>query len=669
MSKETKHSKILIFGGTTEGRALAEYLSGKGIGVRVCVATEYGESLLPSDKEIEVSCKRLGCGQMEELLQEYAPDFVIDTTHPYAKVVTANIREACERRGAACLRLIRESGGTDSAAVYVESIEEAVRFLEETEGNILLTTGSKELERYAALSDFGKRAYARVLPSEESVTKCMRLGISGQHLICMQGPFSAEMNLALLKDYNISYMVTKDSGAVGGYPQKCEAAQKAGVTLVVVGRPEKENGYNYGEIINILKKYYSFNSSVKVSIIGIGTGAKEFFTVYAEEACKKADVLIGAGRMLETAADKRKPKFLSYKPEEISTFIKAHPEYENVAVLMSGDTGFYSGADRLRKILSGEPGVEVEVVPGISSVSYFCAKLGITWEDAALASIHGRKENIVSIVRENRKTIVLTGSAQDVRNLCESLVKAGYGSLRASIGSSLSYEDERIMEGTAEEYAGYDGNGLAIMYIENPSGGNIPVSGGFPDRDFIRGDVPMTKEEVRSVILSKLRIRADSIVYDVGAGTGSVSVEAALHAVRGCVYAVERKPEAVDLIRQNSRRFKTDNLVIVQGEAPEMLSELPAPDCVFIGGNGGRLMEIVRTVAEKNPDVRVVVSAITLETLSEAVECCRQMPTSEKEVVQISVAKAKEVGNYQMMLGQNPVFLVSFTCDGKGQRK
>ncbi len=667
MSKEAKDGRILIFGGTTEGRALAEYLSEKSVAVRVCVATEYGESLLPKGRGIETSCRRMDCLQMEELLREYAPDFVIDATHPYAREVTENVREACAHSGAAYLRLVRGSGRAGAEAVYVENIEEAVRFLEKTQGNILLATGSKEIEQYASLSDFEKRVYARILPSQESVAKCMGLGISGQRLICMQGPFSVEMNLAILKDCQISYMVTKDSGAVGGFPQKYEAAQKAGVTLLVIGRQREEHGYTYGEIINKLKKYYNFKTNQKVSIVGIGTGAREFFTICAEEICKRADVLIGAGRMLEAAADMRKPEFVSYKPEDIRAYIKAHPEYESIAVLMSGDTGFYSGADRLGKLLGEEPEIEVRLVPGISSVAYFCARLGVAWEDAALASLHGRKENIVSVIRNHKKTVVLTGGAQDVRKLCSSLAGAGYGDLPVAIGASLSYEDENILKGAAKDYTSYDGNGLAVVYVENPDGGKLPVSGGFSDGDFVRGDVPMTKAEVRSAVLSKLRLHADSVVYDVGAGTGSVSVEAALQACRGCVYAVEKKPEAVELIRQNSRRFQTDNLYVILGEAPEALLGLPAPDCVFIGGSGGRLAQTVRDVVKKNPKVRVVISAITVETLSEAVACCRQMRTSEREVVQISVAKAKEIGNYQMLLGQNPVFLISFTCDEEGR--
>lgn len=190
---------------------------------------------------------------------------------------------------------------------------------------------------------------------------------------------------------------------------------------------------------------------------------------------------------------------------------------------------------------------------------------------------------------------------------------------------------------------------------------------GLPDREFVRGDVPMTKEEVRSVSLSKLHLKRDSIVYDVGAGTGSVSVEAAIQADQGHVYAIERNEEAVALILQNQRRMKVDNLTVIAGEAPDVLEELPAPDCVFIGGSKGHMKEIIQTVAQKNPKVRVVINAIALETLAEAVKCCDEVKVTEEEIVQISVAKSKSVGSYHMMMGQNPVSVISFTCNEDGR--
>ena len=654
-----KESKILLFAGTTEGRELAEYLVERKVKVHACVATPYGESLLPKNRLLSISHQRLDECQM----REFAPRYVVDATHPFAKEVTENIKRACIEVKAPYIRLLREAGQAGES-VCVEDVEAAVEYLEGTSGNILVTTGSKELENYTRLTDYQERIFARVLSVGDVAVKCEELGIRGRHLICMQGPFSVEMNLAMLREYKISYLVTKESGIAGGYPQKCEAAAMAGVGLVVIGRPQQEAGMSLEEVIKFLKNEINLQDKWKVSLVGIGMGTAETLTAEGKEACKKARLLIGAKRMLETA-DQRQHTYASYQPEEIVNYIKEHPEYENVAVLLSGDAGFYSGASRLLKRLEDEPQIEARVIPGISSVAYFCAKLGVSWEDAALRSLHGRQDNILAAVREHEKTVILAGSAQSVRSLCRKLAEYGYGSLKVCVGADLSYDTEKIIEGTAESLQEYQGADLAVIYVENPDTCKGMAVHGLPDGEFMRGDVPMTKEEVRSISLSKLRLAKDSVVYDVGAGTGSVAVEAALRVTDGIVYAVEKKEEAIELIEKNQKKMKADNLVIVKGEAPDALLGLPVPDCVFIGGSTGNLKGILDTVYQKNKKARVVINTITLETLTEAKHCMEELPVAEEEIVQISVSRSKKAGRYHMMLGLNPVTVISFTLHGK----
>ena len=658
-----KESKILLFAGTTEGRELAEYLVERKVKVHACVATPYGESLLPKNRLLSISHQRLDECQMREFIKEFAPRYVVDATHPFAKEVTENIKRACIEVKAPYIRLLREAGQAGES-VCVEDVEAAVEYLEGTSGNILVTTGSKELENYTRLTDYQERIFARVLSVGDVAVKCEELGIRGRHLICMQGPFSVEMNLAMLREYKISYLVTKESGIAGGYPQKCEAAAMAGVGLVVIGRPQQEAGMSLEEVIKFLKNEINLQDKWKVSLVGIGMGTAETLTAEGKEACKKARLLIGAKRMLETA-DQRQHTYASYQPEEIVNYIKEHPEYENVAVLLSGDAGFYSGASRLLKRLEDEPQIEARVIPGISSVAYFCAKLGVSWEDAALRSLHGRQDNILAAVREHEKTVILAGSAQSVRSLCRKLAEYGYGSLKVCVGADLSYDTEKIIEGTAESLQEYQGADLAVIYVENPDTCIGMAVHGLPDGEFMRGDVPMTKEEVRSISLSKLRLAKDSVVYDVGAGTGSVAVEAALRVTDGIVYAVEKKEEAIELIEKNQKTMKADNLVIVKGEAPDALLGLPVPDCVFIGGSTGNLKGILDTVYQKNKKARVVINTITLETLTEAKHCMEELSVAEEEIVQISVSRSKKAGRYHMMLGLNPVTVISFTLHGK----
>lgn len=235
------------------------------------------------------------------------------------------------------------------------------------------------------------------------------------------------------------------------------------------------------------------------------------------------------------------------------------------------------------------------------------------------------------------------------------------GEVTVRIGTELSYKNEEIQTGTARSLLHYKGENLAVLYIENESGGESPVIPAIPDDTFVRGDVPMTKEEVRSISIAKLKIKKDAVVYDVGAGTGSISVEAAMVATQGNVYAIEQKVEAQELIRENARRMHVDNLHVIEGMAPEALEELPAPDCVFIGGSKGKLYEILDAIRKKNPFVRVVLNAISLETMMQVLKYTEENEIEEAEVIQVAVSRAKKVGSYHMMNGQNPIYVISFT--------
>ena len=442
-------NKILIYAGTTEGRRLAEFLVKREVSVHVCVATEYGESLLPEGSNITTTHERMDENQMIEFINEYHPSYVVDATHPYAIEVTENLQNACEKAGVPYLRILRDTGAEKSDCIYVDNMEEAIEYLEQTTGNILATTGSKELAAFQNLTDYKKRVYARVLSTAKVAHKCEQLGFTGKNLLCMQGPFSVEMNYAIMKSYDISYMVTKDSGNIGGFLQKYNAAKKAGVKIIVLGRQKEESGYTYEEIIDLLKEEYHFKTMQKVTLAGIGMGTEGSMTVEVKKACEEADVLIGASRMLKSVVKEGQQTFAAYKPEEITDYIFSHPQDENIVVVLSGDPGFYSGAkkliltirDRMKK--SGEPDrVKTEILPGISTVSSLCAKLQIPWEDIKLVSLHGREENLLAAVKNNKYTFTLTGSAADVRKLAKTLIDARLGDCNMAVGAELTYEGE-----------------------------------------------------------------------------------------------------------------------------------------------------------------------------------------------------------------------------------
>lgn len=246
---------ILLFAGTTEGRILAEYLNTLKIATHACVATEYGEQLLINLEYVETTSTRLTADDMISLMNKEAFSLVIDATHPYATVVSSNIQSACKATNTKYYRVVRESSELltkDTHMVFVESVEEAITYLKETSGNIFVTTGSKELYKYKQLPDFENRIYARTLSSPNVVKECYEQGFQGKHLICMQGPFSAELNYAMLLHTEAKYLVTKESGLPGGFAEKIEAAKQASVTCVIIGRPEDVKGYTLDEMKEVI---------------------------------------------------------------------------------------------------------------------------------------------------------------------------------------------------------------------------------------------------------------------------------------------------------------------------------------------------------------------------------------------------------------------------------
>ena len=388
----------------------------------------------------------------------------------------------------------------------------------------------------------------------------------------------------------------------------------------------------------------------KVYLIGVGMGNVGTLTLEALEAIRRCTLLVGAPRLLEPWREEKTVLPL-VAPAEIAAALAEH--HGPAAVLFSGDSGFFSGSHRLRPFLAGRT---VVTLPGISSLSYFCAKLGLPWQDVFVVSAHGRRHNAAGEIQCHPWTFVLTGGATRAGDLCQDLCRRGFHSVEVWVGERLSYPDERIVAGTAEELAGASFGDLAVVLAHNPSPVVRPWNGpGLPDEAFQRGKTPMTKGEVRALALCKLRVERDSVVWDVGAGTGSVAAECALAAPAGRVYAVERDEAALELLTANRARLGASNLTVVPGTAPEVLEDLPAPDRVFLGGSGGHLKEILDAVFRKNPAARVVCTAVTLETVGEAASIFAALEGAE--MVQLAVTRTRAAGRYHLMDAQNPVWL------------
>ena len=662
--------KVIIFGGTSEGRMLSECLCRNKIAHTLCVATDYGEEVLEPSEYAHVLQGRLDTQQMADLIQSEQCLVVVDATHPYAVEVSKNIRKACEMTEMKYLRFLRAEEAVIDVKndVIVSSAAEAAAYLDGQEGAIFLTTGSKELPAFTAGVHETERLFVRVLPSVQVVASCRELGLEGKQICAMQGPFSEEMNRALLQQTKASWLVTKDTGITGGFPEKVRAARSLGVRLVIIRRPE-ESGLDYESVLqaleSVLKKKIEDNSARiwekrTISCIGIGMGTLDTLTHEAAETIRNADILFGAKRILESVEHmpgllhESQERVEEYRSAQIAEYLSTRPHLTRIVILMSGDVVFYSGA---RLVQDAFPDEKIDYYCGISSVVYFASKVPTSWQDAKLLSAHGRSLNLLNCVQRYPKIIMIVSGVEDVRAICQELVEAEMTYVHVTVGTNLSYQEETVTSGTPEAFLQAETTGLHIMLIENPQAKHIIVPG-MSDESFVRGKVPMTKEEIRILSVAKLQLTEDSIVYDVGAGTGSVSMECARLCTNGTVYAVERNPEGIALIRENSKKLRLSNVKAIEGLAPEALMDLPAPTHAFIGGSAGNMGEILDVLRAKNPSVRIVINTIALESISEVMQLLKERGY-DADIVQISAAKSRVLGRYHMMTGLNPVYIIT----------
>ncbi len=462
----------------------------------------------------------------------------------------------------------------------------------------------------------------------------------------------------MLSQVDAKYMVTKESGKSGGFQEKYDAAVVSGTRLVIIGRPSQESGSTLSQCKRYFKERLGIGGKPKITIIGAGMGTEATMTIEGKKVCQQADLIIGAKRVLEGINISGKDFFISYDPEEIRTFIDRNPEYEDIAIVVSGDSGFYSGARRLMDYL----GKDVRLISGISSLSYFAARLKIPYEDVKVTSLHGKEANIVGLLKQYPKIFALLGKGNDVSDICKKLIEFDMGKVMVHVGEHLSYPDEKVISGSPRRFVDYESQNLTVILLENVKFRKPDVTYGIRDDRFIRSEVPMTKSEIRSISLSKLQLKEDSIVYDIGAGTGSVSVEMAKLVPEGKVYAIERNEEAAALIKRNTKKFAVDNIELIEDTAEQVIKELPVPTHCFIGGSGGGLGVMLSQLLEMNPSMRIVINAISLDTMSEALEWYKKTKKKQPvpfEVVQVNVARARAVGDYHLMMGQNPIYIIS----------
>jgi precorrin-6Y C5,15-methyltransferase (decarboxylating) len=432
-------------------------------------------------------------------------------------------------------------------------------------------------------------------------------------------------------------------------------------------------------------------------LIGMGPGTAEWVTTAAWKAVDRCQNLFAGKRIIRMVVesgmiDNFERRVWHEIDARLSTLILPLTEaleQGDVAVLTTGDTGAFSVAAWIGKqIRVKNPEQKIETIAGISSIQYFCARLGRNWPDLDIVSLHGKEDDsFVNKLSNHRKTMLLTDPRHHARWIADTLLERGMDDFKITVGLNLSYPDEMIVSGGPADLLCRDDippDALCLVLLEPSAPRRLEsqdkvaphdrarsFAGGLPDESFVRGAKPMTKQAVRAQIASLLAICPGDICWDIGAGTGSVSVEMALATSdRGSVFAIERDSAGTELVRRNAAGHNVENIVVVEGEAPLALQGLPCPDRVFIGGSGGNLQPILahlgdlmsaanlrKTDAER-VTCKVVISAVTLETPTRAVELLRANGFEPPQIMQLAVTHFKQRGGYNMAQAENPVWLI-----------
>ncbi len=395
-----------------------------------------------------------------------------------------------------------------------------------------------------------------------------------------------------------------------------------------------------------------------IDVISAGPGDESLLTEEARRAIQNAEVVFCAERNAKLIPDTGKRRFLTPFSAALDEMEALFLENRRAAVLVSGDAGLYSLLPVLKKRFGPE---KLRVLPGVSSLQAFCARLRVSWQEAVILSAHGRDLSpsvLCHAVRTHAQTFLLLDGEHDPNWVWNSLNASGLDGVRLTVGERISYPDEHI---AAYEPRTYDPLSVALVENGHPEGG-LPLIG-LPDNAFIRGKTPMTKREIRVQALASLALPPDAVVWDVGAGTGSVTVECARQCPMGRVYAVERDENALHLIRENIAHFHLTNAEIIAGSAPEVLESLPAPTHVFMGGTGGKTKEILEKLKGMNAPVRLCATAVTMESAQEYGTLLREYPLFS--AVQIAVSRIEPVGGYHLFRAQNPVFIFSADMEGE----
>lgn len=400
-----------------------------------------------------------------------------------------------------------------------------------------------------------------------------------------------------------------------------------------------------------------------IHVIGIGIDGKKSLTKRPLEIISKAGLLIGGRRHLEEFSHIKAEKLAIGKSlENVSEAIKAHTAIskKGVAVLATGDPLLFGIASYIIKQF-GKKGVEV--IPNVSTVQEAFARIKENCNDLKILSGHGRKniEDLSKEIRKHHKVALFTDPENTPSKIARALIDMGAPDYNAFVCEALGTKQEKVIKGTLESIAkkkAFSALNILILIREEKTLAEGKKFG-IPDSEFAHSANMITKEEIRVVSLSKLDLKNDSVIWDIGACSGSVSIEAARLSSEGFVYAIEKEKKRIKDILRNKKKFNVRNMEVIEGNAPACLKALPHPSAVFVGGGGKGIAEILRFVSERlKSGGSIVINAVTIETAHSVIEFLKEKGW-KRDLVLMNLSKAKSLGDLNLLSAHNPVFIIS----------
>ncbi|MFC2071366.1 precorrin-6y C5,15-methyltransferase (decarboxylating) subunit CbiE [Chloroflexota bacterium] len=406
-------------------------------------------------------------------------------------------------------------------------------------------------------------------------------------------------------------------------------------------------------------------SEAKVFIIGVTPDGISGLSPQARRWVEEAEIVFGGKRLLDMFPSLSAEKISIEKNlVEITDSIKSNLGKKRIVVLATGDPGFYGIAGYLAEELGK---VRLQIIPNVSSMQVAFARIGESWNDAIFVSAHGRDiKNVVKTVRSVDKVGIFTDDENTPAVIARALIESSISDLRAYVCQDLGTGDEKIVETDLKSLTVMNVSQLNVLILIREQKARedeyFLAAPGIPDNEFHQRKPKeglITKQEVRAVSLSKLRLTDESVLWDIGAGSGAVSIEASFFIRKGRIYAVEKNRADADNIRRNMTRFGVNNIEVIEATAPDGLDELPDPYAVFIGGSGGRMKEIIELTCRRlKPGRRIVINVVSLENLNIVMEALR-MAGFTSEVVMVNISRGTDILDLTRLEALNPVFIIT----------